>query len=134
MPSTPSKTIVFFDGVCNLCNSSVNLLLKLDKKEVFSFSSLQSDFASNLIPKEIQTEKDSMVLFKNERFYTEAEAVFEMVKTLNNWTKLLLVLKILPLKWNTIIYGWVAKNRYKMFGRKDECMIPDENVRNRFIS
>jgi predicted DCC family thiol-disulfide oxidoreductase YuxK len=134
MPSTLNKTIVFFDGVCNLCNSSVQLLLKLDKDEVFSFSSLQSTYSQSIIPKDIQIEKDSIVLFKNEHFYSEAEAVFEIVKSLDNWTKVLLVFKVFPLKWNNVIYRWIAKNRYKIFGRKEECMIPDPNVRNRFLS
>ena len=134
MPSTLNKTIVFFDGVCNLCNSSVQLLLKLDKDEVFSFSSLQSTYSQSIIPKDIQIEKDSIVLFKNECFYSEAEAVFEIVKSLDNWTKVLLVFKVFPLKWNNVIYRWIAKNRYKIFGRKEECMIPDPNVRNRFLS
>lgn len=134
MPSTLNKTIVFFDGVCNLCNSSVQLLLKLDKDEVFSFSSLQSTCSQSIIPKDIQIEKDSIVLFKNEHFYSEAEAVFEIVKSLDNWTKVLLVFKVFPLKWNNVIYRWIAKNRYKIFGRKEECMIPDPNVRNRFLS
>ena len=134
MPSTLNKTIVFFDGVCNLCNSSVQLLLKLDKDEVFSFSSLQSTYSQSIIPKDIQIEKDSIVLFKNEHFYSEAEAVFEIVKSLDNWTKVLLVFKVFPLNWNNVIYRWIAKNRYKIFGRKEECMIPDPNVRNRFLS
>lgn len=134
MPSTLNKTIVFFDGVCNLCNSSVQLLLKLDKDEVFSFSSLQSTYSQSIIPKDIQIEKDSIVLFKNGHFYSEAEAVFEIVKSLDNWTKVLLVFKVFPLKWNNVIYRWIAKNRYKIFGRKEECMIPDPNVRNRFLS
>lgn len=134
MPSTLNKTIVFFDGVCNLCNSSVQLLLKLDKDEVFSFSSLQSTYSHSTIPKDIQIEKDSIVLFKNECFYSEAEAVFEIVKSLDNWTKVLLVFKVFPLNWNNVIYRWIAKNRYKIFGRKEECMIPDPNVRNRFLS
>lgn len=129
-----NKTIVFFDGHCNLCNGTVQFLIKQDKAETLYFSSLQSSFAQSLIPAKIQLTKDSIVLLDKETFYIEADAVFQIIRKLNNWTRVFLVFRILPSKLATTLYQCIARNRYKFFGKRKECMIPDAKVANRFLS
>lgn len=129
-----NKTIVFFDGYCNLCSGVVQFLLKLDKHETLMFSSLQSDFAKDKIPTNIQLEKDSIVVLDSDKFYVESEAAFQIIKCLKNLTSLLLVFRVLPRSVNDSLYRFIARNRYRIFGEKKECMIPDAKVRNRFLS
>ena len=119
------KHIILFDGICNLCNGAVNFILKRDKKKQFRFVALQSEKGIDLISKfKIAPETDSIILILNNQIYTESDAAIEIAKLLPapwNW---LSVFKIIPKKVRDGIYKWIAKNRYRWFGKRKTCRIP----------
>jgi predicted DCC family thiol-disulfide oxidoreductase YuxK len=129
------KHIVLYDGVCNLCNSSVRLLLKIDRGKVIQFAHLQSDFSKGLLKKYSANFKktDSVVLFSNSNLYFKSEAIFEIFHIIDFPWNLFLLLRILPVKFCDRVYDFIANNRYKWFGKKDNCLIPTEDLSKRFI-
>ena len=120
----PEKHIVLFDGICNLCNGAVNFILKRDKKKQFRFVALQSDEGKNLISKfKIAPETDSVILILYNQVYTESDAAIEISKLLPapcNWFS---AFKVTPKKLRNRIYKWIAKNRYRWFGKRETCRI-----------
>ncbi len=118
----PKKYIILFDGICNLCNGTVNFILKRDKKYQFRFVTLQSDLGNELIEQyKIAPETDSVILIIQNRVYTESDAAIEIARKLPapwNW---LSVFKIIPKKIRDGVYKWIAKNRYRWFGKRDTC-------------
>lgn len=130
-----AKPVLFFDGVCNLCNESVQFIIKRDSRSKFHFSSLQSDYAKENLPKEL-TEDDnlqSLVLKTGEHIKTKSSAVLEVVRHLGGLWPMVYVFVIVPKPIRDFFYSWVARNRYKWFGRKNECMIPSAQLKSRFI-
>lgn len=127
--------IVLFDGVCNLCNGFVNVLISRDKDAKLTFASLQSEAAVKLL-KELEFDMegvDSVIFLKNRVIATKSDAVIEIFRTLGGVWKLAVVLYIIPVNFRNRIYAWVAKNRYLWFGKREACMIPNEDVMNRFL-
>lgn len=125
--------VVFFDGVCNLCNSWVQWLIKRDKKNALHYSSLQSQYASqNVTDSEILT-SDSIVFFINGVFYTRSSAVFQILKQLGWPYRLALVFYVVPRFIRDFVYNIVAKNRYKWFGKRATCMVPDASLKLKFL-
>jgi len=129
------RHIIIFDGKCNLCNSSVNFIIKRDRKALFLFTPLQSEVSQGLMCKyKIEgLGSDSIVLIKNEKVYQRAEAVFEICKDLNGYYFLLRIFRIFPTSLTDFLYNLIADNRYKIFGEKAECTIPSEEVNSRFL-
>jgi predicted DCC family thiol-disulfide oxidoreductase YuxK len=132
---TNHHPILLFDGVCNLCDASVQQVIKADKKGIFRFASLQSEAAeallkgSQLNPKELK----SVILYHNGKFHTTSNAVLETTRLLGGAWSLMYVFKIVPRFIRDAVYGWVARNRYKWFGKKEECMIPTPDLKERFL-
>jgi predicted DCC family thiol-disulfide oxidoreductase YuxK len=118
-----NKNIVFFDGICGLCNSFVTLLLKLDTD--LKFATLQGKTGQNLLNKINfnNSEFDTVIFQKNDQIYTKSTAVFEIIKTIGGIWKLLLVFKILPTSFTDFIYRYIALKRFKLFGKLDQCDI-----------
>ncbi|HIP48891.1 MAG TPA: thiol-disulfide oxidoreductase DCC family protein [Lutibacter sp.] len=134
MKPVSDKAIILFDGVCNLCNSSVQFVLKHDKKQNFVFAALQSDVARELLlhyPKEI-IEKDSIILIQNKKIHTESTAALLIAKEFTGLWKGFQFFWIFPKFLRDFVYRIIAKNRYKWFGKKKACMIPDKSVMDRF--
>lgn len=130
-----SGQIILFDGVCNFCNGSVNFLIKRDSKGIFKYAPLQSEIGQNIIAKyNIPETVDSIILLKENNIYIKSNAVIEIIKELKWYWEMLIIVKILPKKFRDLLYDLIANNRYKWFGKMDSCMIPDENVKSRFIS
>ncbi|RJP59068.1 MAG: thiol-disulfide oxidoreductase DCC family protein [Ignavibacteriales bacterium] len=130
-----AEQIILFDGVCNFCNGSVNFLIKRDPNGIFKFAPLQSEIGQQLITKNnITGEIDSIILVKENIVYIKSDALIEIIKELKWYWKMLIIVKILPKKFRDLLYDLIANNRYKWFGKMDSCMIPDENVKSRFIS
>ncbi|MCZ7604117.1 MAG: thiol-disulfide oxidoreductase DCC family protein [Melioribacteraceae bacterium] len=130
-----AEQIILFDGVCNFCNGSVNFLIKRDSKGIFKYAPLQSEIGQNIIAKyNIRETVDSIILLKENNIYIKSNAVIEIIKELKWYWKMLIIVKILPKKFRDLLYDLIANNRYKWFGKMDSCMIPDENVKSRFIS
>ena len=127
--------IIFFDGVCNLCNDSVNRVIKKDVKKVFKFASLQSDIATSLIPQHLLNHKnlDTIILYRDGKFYDRSNAVLKICKTLGGVFNLFLIGYLIPLFIRDGLYRFVAKNRYKWFGKKDQCMVPSEELKEWFL-
>lgn len=127
--------IIIFDGKCNLCNGAVNFIIKRDKQALFSFTPLQSDISKSLMHKYKIEDLglDTIVLIKDKKAYIRAEAVFEICKDLDGLYSLLRVFRILPSSFNDFLYRLIAKNRYKVFGKRSECIVPSEEVTFRFL-
>lgn len=129
-----NKHIIFFDGVCNMCNSFVRLIIKLDYKEQFVFCPISSKKGQKIINKfNLELKNiDSIILLKNNKITLKSEAVIEILVSLSLLFRFFLILKILPSKLLDLIYDFIAKYRYKLFGRKESCIIPDEKYKSRF--
>ena len=134
--SDNEKSIILFDGVCNFCNSSVNFVIKHDKKNHFLFAPLQSETAKKLLEKfNIDSSKtDSFILIENNKAYLKSTAALRVTKHLNKLYPLLYAFLITPLFIRNSVYNLVAKNRYKWFGKKEICMIPSAEIKGKFIS
>ena len=129
------KSIILFDGVCNLCNSSVNFIIKHDKKKKFIFTSLQSDAAKEILL-QFQIKKlklDSILLVENGTMYEKSTAVLKISKHLNSGYKLLYLLIIIPVFIRDFVYNKIATNRYKWFGKSENCKIQNFEIKNRFL-
>ena len=127
--------IILFDGVCNLCNGSVNFILARDPREVFLFSPVQSAFADDLLKKHgLQgIGNDSFVLVKNGTCYLRSDAALQISREMKGLWPLLYGLRIVPKFLRDFAYNLVARNRYKLFGRKQSCMVPTPALKRRFI-
>lgn len=125
--------IILFDGVCNLCNWSVQFIIKRDPKKQFSFASLQSDVGKGLLEKHHLSDVNSVVLIKKNKCYLESNAALEICRHLSHGWKLLTIFKIIPSFIRDPLYRYIARNRYKWFGKQDSCMLPTEDMKKRFL-
>ena len=138
---TDANPIVLYDGVCGLCNRSVQFLLKHDKRERFRFASLQSDFAQRVLgrhgldPKDLDTVH--VVVNYNqpdERVLQRSDAILRAGRELGGfWGASAAVARIVPRPLRDLVYRFVATNRYRVFGKYDTCMLPDPSQRSRFL-
>ena len=129
------KNIIIFDGVCNFCNKSVNFIIKRDSNAKFLFSPSQNTQAKKLLKKYQLSDEmlDSLILIKNDKCYLQSDAIFEIIKDLSGLWYLFGVFKIIPKKLNDKLYNFISQNRYKFFGKNNSCMIPKDEIKNRFI-
>jgi predicted DCC family thiol-disulfide oxidoreductase YuxK len=126
--------IVLFDGVCNYCNAMVNFVICNDKKAIFKFAPLQSDAGKQLKEKyKITREIDSVIFIENEKVYTYSDAAIRIAKHLGWPAKIFYGLLIVPKFIRQPVYKWIARNRYKWFGKKEACMVPTKDTRARFL-
>lgn len=132
----PGIQIILFDGVCNLCDHSIQFIIKRDEKRVFRYASLESDLGKQLL-KERQIDRskiDSIVLIHPKiAYFIKSSAALEIAKQLKGWPKLLSVFLILPIWLRDPIYSFIAKNRYRWFGKKESCMMPTQNLKSLFL-
>ena len=129
--STPP--IVFFDGVCNFCNGSVNLLLKLDRRHKLRFASLQGETAKEELHPDVLTNFDSIVFLKDGQVFFRSQAVFGILMTIGGLWKLMAIFYIIPICWRDWLYNFIAKNRYKWFGKKEACRLPTEKEKGMML-
>ncbi|SDN40721.1 thiol-disulfide oxidoreductase DCC family protein [Bacillus sp. OK048] len=128
------ERIILFDGVCNLCNSSVQFIIKRDPKGHYKFASLQSMKGQSLLKQYgYDKEFDSFILIENQRIYSKSSAALMICRNLTGLWKLLNILRILPAPFRDFFYDVVAKNRYKWFGKKESCMLPTKEMKKRFL-
>lgn len=127
--------IVLFDGVCNLCNSSVQFFIRNDKKNVLRFASLQSEAGQTLLQKfNLPTnEFNSFVLIVDDQVYLRSSAALKVISYLGGFWKILQIFWIVPRFMRDGVYNTLAKNRYKWFGKKTECMIPTPELKAKFL-
>ena len=128
------NNIVFFDGVCNVCDHTVDFILSHDHDEFFQFSSLQSDFSIDFFRKNnLEITLDTIVLYYEGKFYFRSDAMILILKTLNGYPKLLgYLISFFPKFFTDICYSFFAKYRYKVFGKKAQCKIPTKDDLKRF--
>ena len=127
--------IILFDGVCNLCNGAINFIIERDKKNVFKFATLDSQIAKDLSEKySIDLSKvDSIILISNKKAFTKSSAALHIAKDLSAAWPLLYSFMVFPKFIRNAVYDFIAKNRYKWFGKKDSCMIPTPELKAKFL-
>lgn len=131
-----TQAIIFFDGVCNLCNSAVNFVIRRDNKSVFKFATLQSETGRDLLSEKDFTNVDlsSFVLLLNNRLYTRSTAALMVCSYLSGLWPAMYCFMIVPKFLRDFIYNIISKNRYKWFGKKEECMIPTPELKAKFLN
>ncbi|MGB3223377.1 MAG: DCC1-like thiol-disulfide oxidoreductase family protein [Desulforhopalus sp.] len=129
------QPLIIFDGVCNLCEYSVKFIIKNDRHARFKFVSAQS-----VRGKDVQrlhrfdTFKDgTVILLKKDQVYVKSDAAVEIAKDLDGLWRFLHVLKFIPKPVRNLVYSIISKNRYRWFGKKNECLLPDKNIKDRFL-
>ncbi len=129
------KKIVLFDGVCNLCNRSVQFIIKRDKKQQFLFASLQGKTGQQLLRQFDLPANDlnSFILIDGNNLYKRSTGALRMLKSLGGGWQLLYAFIIIPPFIRDAVYNWIARNRYKWYGKREECMIPTPELRKRFL-
>jgi predicted DCC family thiol-disulfide oxidoreductase YuxK len=127
--------VVLFDGFCNLCSGSVQFIIKRDPQSKFRFASLQSDFGRQQVARFgfDPTQVDSIVLIEGDRVYRQSDAALRIAKQLSGIWPVLYAGIILPRFLRDAIYNWIARNRYRFFGKKDACWIPTPELKSRFL-
>jgi predicted DCC family thiol-disulfide oxidoreductase YuxK len=129
------KKIILFDGVCSLCDSSVQLIIKHDEKDVFRFVAMQSELGQQILNHiGVDTKSiDSILLYEpGIAYYYKAEAIMKISKNMNSWYPIVSYFSFLGKSAN-FIYDFVAKNRYKWYGKKESCMIPTPELKSKFL-
>ena len=136
------KAIVVFDGVCNLCNGAVHFVLKRDRKELFQFAWLQSEAGKELIKKykedggkeeSLAVRQESIVLIYGDKIFTRSTAVLLILKMLGRGWNLFYFFRVIPKKIRDAVYNFIGRNRYRWFGKRNECKLPEERYRSRFL-
>lgn len=127
--------IVLFDGECNLCNSSVQFIIKRDQQKQFRFASLQGKKGQQVL-RQFHLPADSFnsfLLLDGDTLYTKSTGALRMLRALGGGWQLLYAFIIVPKFIRDGVYNWVSRNRYKWFGKRNECMIPTPELRERFL-
>ena len=131
-----NKKIILFDGVCNLCNSSINYVIDNDQKDVFRFVSLQSDLGQT-IQEHLGIENkslDTIILYiPNKGYYIKSTAALKIMAAFSGPWKLMQVFIIIPTSIRDIVYNYIAKNRYKWYGKQESCRIPKIELKKKFL-
>jgi predicted DCC family thiol-disulfide oxidoreductase YuxK len=128
-------SLILFDGVCNFCNSSVNFIIRRDKKNIFRFASLQSETGQKCLSEFnfSQTEFDTIILIEKGELYTRSTAALRIAKSIRGIWKLFYIFIIIPRPIRNYFYDLLSRNRYKWFGKRDACRIPSESEKEKFL-
>jgi predicted DCC family thiol-disulfide oxidoreductase YuxK len=132
----PNKKIILFDGVCNLCNSAVQFVIKHDKKDTFRFVALQSVLGQEILAYiGIDAENiDSIVLYEpGIAYYYKSDAALQIARNLDGIFSFGTIFKIIPTGIRNYLYDYIARNRYKWYGKKESCMIPSVELKIKFL-
>ena len=124
------QKIIIFDGVCGLCNKSIDLLLKLDKKRVFKYTSLQGNYVKKLT---IDRALDTIIFYEDGRAYYKSTAILKIGKSLGGVWRISSIFYLIPEFLRDELYDIVARNRYKIFAKKEECRRVNEAEKALFI-
>ncbi len=126
--------ILLFDGECNLCNGIVQFVIKRDPNAKYQFAALQSETGQKLLKEyNFPNQFDSFIMIEDGKAYQKSSAALRVVRHLNGGWRLFTVFKIIPTPIRDVIYNFIARNRYKWFGKRDSCMIPTPDIKSRFL-
>ena len=127
--------ILLFDGHCNLCNAWIQFIVKRDSAGTIRFASLQSGAGRRLLEEHKIDENyiESLVFFEEERFSVSSNAALRTLSYLDGWQKHLNFLAVVPRSLRDLVYRFITRNRYKWFGRREQCMIPTTELSKRFL-
>ncbi len=131
-----NKKIILFDGVCNLCDNTVRKVIKADKNDQFRFASLDSEIGKQILDYiGVDRQKmDSIVLYQpGISYYLKSQAAFKIASYLGLPYSLINIFSVFPKALTDIGYDFIAKNRYKWYGKKESCMIPNESIKQKFL-
>ena len=128
-----TSRIIFFDGVCGLCNRFVDRLLAADARGAFRFAALQGTTAKQLLPDGMAAALESVVYLRDGVILQRSDAALRALIDLGGWRKGYSLLLIVPRFIRDAVYAWVARNRYKWFGKHDTCRLPTPEERERFL-
>ncbi|MBK9324346.1 MAG: DUF393 domain-containing protein [Bdellovibrionaceae bacterium] len=132
---TTDPRVVFFDGLCVLCNGAISILLKIDKRRILKYSSLQGEYAKRFLDSRYTNSGESVVFLNQGYLYEKAEAVIQILSALGGTYKFAaLFLSVFPLFILNSLYDFIARNRYRLFGKRDACLIPTNENKDLFIS
>ncbi|MGQ9642768.1 MAG: thiol-disulfide oxidoreductase DCC family protein [Ignavibacterium sp.] len=129
------KQIILFDGICNFCNFWVNFVLKRDPKNLFLFAPLQSKAGQQFLTKFnlSTTDFDTFILINGDSFQTKSDAAISIASNIAGWPKVLVMGYIIPRFLRNFIYDLIAKNRYKIFGKRESCRVPTKEEKEKFL-
>jgi predicted DCC family thiol-disulfide oxidoreductase YuxK len=127
--------VILFDGVCNLCNGAVNLIIDIDKKNVFRFASLQSEYGKSILQKTALSSAnlDTFLLADGDKVYDRSAAALYMFRKLGFPYSLLFSFIVVPAFIRNGVYNLIARNRYKWFGKTEQCRVPTPELKSKFI-
>ena len=132
--AAPEAPIIFFDGVCVMCNGFVDLVLRVDRRGVFRFAPLQGETARALLPPQPSDPTVWSLLYLDERgLHEQSDASLEVYRRLGGWWSVLALLRVVPRVIRDPLYRMLASNRYRLFGRRDLCRVPSAAERQRFL-
>ncbi len=132
----PDKPLILFDGVCNLCNASVQFIIKRDIENKFLFASLQSETGQNVLKHfgyDLKAYKTVMLL-QNKEIYTKSTAALRILRQLKGFWKFLYIFIAIPSPIRDLLYNFVASNRYRFFGKQEYCMLPSTELKAKFLN
>lgn len=132
-PTNNDHPIIFFDGVCTLCNQSVDRVLALDRKKKFRFASLQGTSAKKMLPAQMILNMNSIVVFHQGNLHTKSDAILYILKNLGPAYRIFGLLQLIPKPIRDFIYSLIANNRYKIFGKKETCRLPTAAEKSLFL-
>ena len=127
-----NNPIIFYDGLCGICDRSVQFIIKYDQEKKFRFAALQSDFAKQILGDDANA--DTFILFEKGKIITRSTAALRVCKILSGKLSLLYIFILVPAFIRDAFYDLIARNRYKWFGHFDECKIPTPEQKKLFIS
>ena len=140
MPESTANPIVLYDGVCGLCNGAVQFLLKRDRHDRLRFASLQSDFAAALLGRHGLDHKDLDTVYlvlnsggANEALLAKSDAFLQLAKLIGGVWNIARLGRIIPRSIRNWLYDFVARHRYRVFGKSESCMLPDPRHKHKFI-
>lgn len=129
-------SVLLFDGVCNLCNASVKWVILRDKKGIFKFAPIQSETGQSLL-KQFGLDNqplDSVILIANNKAYIKSDAAIKVMTELGGIGLLSSMFLLIPRKLRNIVYDWIANNRYRWFGKQEQCLLPQPEWKDRFLT
>ncbi len=132
-PLPKESGIVYFDGVCSVCNGFVDFLITRDHNHSLRYSTLQGDTAQKNLSEDLYKDVDSLVFQRSEKIYTQSNAALMALSSLGGFWKFVIWLRLIPRFIRDIVYNVIAKNRYAWFGRRDTCRMPTEGERGRIL-